>query len=372
MPSPRPTRPARACPTTPSPTTPASSPSTPPLSPSPRAAAARPTATPSPSPAPSSPPRGWSTATRSQRSPSASPGAAATAQVAGSPYAISASNAAGSGLSNYTITYDPGQLTVNPAALTITASSSSKTYGQTSTFAGTEFTTSGLVNGDSVNLVSLSSPGAAATAQVAGSPYAISASNALGSGLSNYTISYDPGQLTVNPAALTITASSSSKTYGQTVTFAGTEFTTAGLVNSDSVISVSLDQPGRGDDGPGRRIALRHLRRQRGRLGPVQLRHQLRPRPAHRQPRRRSPSPPAAAARPTATPSPSPAPSSPPSDWSTATRSPASPSAAPARRRRPRSPDRPTPSPRARSRLGAVQLHHQLRPRPAHRQPRRR
>ena len=45
------------------------------------------------------------------------------------------------------------------------------------------FTTSGLVNSDTVTSVSLSSPGAAATATVAGSPYAIVASGAVGSGL---------------------------------------------------------------------------------------------------------------------------------------------------------------------------------------------
>ncbi|HEY5175463.1 MAG TPA: hypothetical protein VII95_07850 [Terriglobales bacterium] len=44
----------------------------------------------------------------------------------------------------------------------------------------------------------LSSAGAAATATVAGSTYSIAPSAALGTGLSNYTISYVNGQLTVN------------------------------------------------------------------------------------------------------------------------------------------------------------------------------
>ena len=70
--------------------------------------------------------------------------------------------------------------------------------------------------------MTLTSAGAAATATVAGSPYAIVPSAAAGTGLGNYTISYVNGSLTVNPAALTITADSTSKTYGQTVTFAGT------------------------------------------------------------------------------------------------------------------------------------------------------
>ena len=102
---------------------------------------------------------------------------------------------------NYTISYVNGNLTVTPAALTITANSTTKTYGQTVTFAGTAFTTSGLVNSDSVASVSLSSTGAAATATVAGSPYAIIASGAVGSGLGNYTISYVNGSLTVSAGA---------------------------------------------------------------------------------------------------------------------------------------------------------------------------
>ena len=175
-----------------------------------------------------------------------SAGAGATATVAGSPYSIVPSAATGGtfGLVTTRSTMLNGTLTVSPAALTITANSTSKTYGQTVTFAGTEFTTSGLVNGDTVTSVTLTSAGAAATATVAGSPYAIVPSAAVGTGLGNYTISYVNGTLTVNPAALTITANSTSKTYGQTVTFAGTEFTTSGLLNGDTVTSVTLTSAG--------------------------------------------------------------------------------------------------------------------------------
>ncbi|HET6881964.1 MAG TPA: MBG domain-containing protein, partial [Pirellulales bacterium] len=173
-----------------------------------------------------------------------STGAAATAGVGGSPYQIIPSAAQGTGLSNYDITYGNGQLTVNAAPLTITAKSTGKTYGQTTTFAGTEFTTSGLLNGDTVTSVSLASAGAAATAGVSGSPYQIVPSKAQGTGLSNYDITYDNGQLTVNAVRLTITAKSTAKTYGQTTTFAGTEFTTSGLVNSDAVTGVTLNSMG--------------------------------------------------------------------------------------------------------------------------------
>jgi hypothetical protein len=149
-----------------------------------------------------------------------------------------------SGGPGYPATSYRAQLSVYQAPLTITANSTSKTYGQAVTFAGTEFTTDGLVNGDTVTGVALTSAGAAVAAGVGSYPIVPSA--AVGSGLSNYTISYANGGLTVNPAALTITATNASKTYGQAVAFAGTEFTTTGLViaNGDAVTGVTLTSAG--------------------------------------------------------------------------------------------------------------------------------
>ena len=161
-------------------------------------------------------------------------GAAATATVAFSPYTITPSAATGSGLGNYTITYDTGNLTVNAAALTITASARSKTYGSALTLGTTAFTTSGLLNSETVTGVTLSSGGAAATATVALSPYTITPSAATGSGLGNYTITYDTGNLTVNAAALTITAATNTKTY-DTTTSTAAKPTVTGLQGSDTV-----------------------------------------------------------------------------------------------------------------------------------------
>ena len=152
-------------------------------------------------------------------------------------YTVTATNINGSG--TFAI-----NITVNPASLTVTANSQSKTYGTAFSFAGTEFTTSGLLNSDAVSSVTLTSAGAAATAAVAGSPYSIVPSAATGSGLSNYTITYVNGSMTVNTAALTITAKPQSKTYGTTFSFAGTEFNTSGLLNSDAVSSVTLTSAG--------------------------------------------------------------------------------------------------------------------------------
>jgi len=94
-------------------------------------------------------------------------------------------------------------LTVNTKTLTVTANNRSKTYGATVTFAGSEFTTVGLVNGNTVTSVTLTSGGAVATAGVSGSPYSIVPSAAVGTGLTNYNISYVNGSLTVNMAAPT-------------------------------------------------------------------------------------------------------------------------------------------------------------------------
>ncbi len=136
------------------------------------------------------------------------------------------------------------QLTINPATLTITANNDSKTYGTLKTISGTAFTETGLVtaNGDTITGVTETSTGAPVSATVG--TYNIVPSAAVGTGLSNYTIGYVNGKMTVNPATLTITANSTSKTYGQAITFAGSEFTATGLVNGNAVTSVTLTSSG--------------------------------------------------------------------------------------------------------------------------------
>jgi gliding motility-associated-like protein len=119
-------------------------------------------------------------------------------------------------------------VTVNQTTLTITANDQSKTYGSAFTFTGTEFTVTGLANGDAVTSVTLTSAGAPATAGVAGSPYPITPGAAVGTGLSNYTIVYKNGSFTVNKAVLTVTADSKTKVYGTpnpalTVSYSGWE-----------------------------------------------------------------------------------------------------------------------------------------------------
>ena len=133
---------------------------------------------------------------------------------------------------------------MTPAPLTITADDQSKLYGRSLGFRGTEFTARGLVNGDAVTSVDLASRGASRGAQVGEGPFRITASNAEGEGLANYTISYVEGLLRVTPAPLVVTADDQAKRFGQEFVFNGTEFTARGLVNGDAVTSALLRSDG--------------------------------------------------------------------------------------------------------------------------------
>ncbi len=143
----------------------------------------------------------------------------------------------GYSLASSTASGNVGEIT--PAALTVTASDASKTYGQTVSFGGTEFTSSGLQGGETIGSVSLASAGAVAGANVPGSPYAITSSNATGGTFStgNYTITYNNGSLTVSPAGLTVTADNKTREYGlANPTLAGV---LSGFVNGDTASVVS-------------------------------------------------------------------------------------------------------------------------------------
>jgi filamentous hemagglutinin family protein len=173
-----------------------------------------------------------------------SAGAAATANVAGSPYAIVASNAQGTGgLSRYTISYVNGALTVTPAPLTITANDASKSYDGQPFSGGNGVAYSGFVNGETASVLSGTIVyGGSAQGAVNVSSYQITAS---GQSAQNYAISYQPGTLTVNQAPLTIAADNQSKTYGTVLNLGTSAFTTTGtLFNGDSVSSVTLASAG--------------------------------------------------------------------------------------------------------------------------------
>ncbi|MEH3104251.1 MAG: YDG domain-containing protein [Sphingomonas phyllosphaerae] len=122
---------------------------------------------------------------------------------------------AGSGLTsgNYTIIAQQaaGNATayeVARAALTVTGDRGSSIYNGAAQTNG--FTTSGLVNGDKVTSVSGLASGTNAGI------YADSLSGASGTGLSNYTIAYTNGALTIDKRALTLTytAAAATSVYG--------------------------------------------------------------------------------------------------------------------------------------------------------------
>lgn len=103
----------------------------------------------------------------------------------------------------YALAFTNAAVAVTPAPLIVRANDQAKTQGTAFTFAGTELTATGLRNADTVTSATLNSAGAAAEALAGGSPYPIFASNALGAGLGNYTITYLPGQFTVTPGPVT-------------------------------------------------------------------------------------------------------------------------------------------------------------------------
>jgi filamentous hemagglutinin family protein len=103
--------------------------------------------------------------------------------------------------SNYLIVYNPGLLIVNPATLTITASSPSKTYNSANPALTVGY--SGFEYSDTV--ASLTTAATETTTAVAGSnvgTYPTTAAGAVAS--ANYTIAYVAGTLTVNPITLTV------------------------------------------------------------------------------------------------------------------------------------------------------------------------
>jgi hypothetical protein len=180
----------------------------------------------------------------------ASGGTAANAPAAS--YNLTPSAAVGGAFNanNYIITYNSGTMTVNPALLSITASADSKTYGQTKAYGAgsTAFTSSGLQNGETIRSVTITDGGSGGLAAAAVGPYALTPSAATGGtfAASNYTISYHPATLTVGPAALDITANDAIKECSQSLTFAGTEFTTGvgQLLNGNTVTNVTLTSIG--------------------------------------------------------------------------------------------------------------------------------
>jgi len=131
---------------------------------------------------------------------------------------------------------------INQAPLTVVASNFGKNYGQTPTL--TQFTQVGLVNSETIGSVSLTSTGTNSNAAVAGSPYLITPSNAVGGSFqsTNYNITYVSGHLYVLPVGLVITVADAWKPFGSVLI--PTAFTFSGLVNGDTIGAITETSPG--------------------------------------------------------------------------------------------------------------------------------
>ena len=136
---------------------------------------------------------------------------------------------------NYTITVEPGTLTVVKAALTIRAEDKTKGYGAALPVLTTAY--SGFVNGETAS--SLDSPVSLSTSAVASSNAGTYSITPSGASDANYSVTYEPGTLTVTRAALTIRAENMTKVYGAALPTLTATYT--GFVNGDS--AGSLDSP---------------------------------------------------------------------------------------------------------------------------------
>lgn len=113
---------------------------------------------------------------------------------------------------NYSITFAPGVLTIGPAPLTITANNATRAYGQPNPSLN-NVAASGFVNGDTLaSLLGTLTCSTSATPSSSAGTYPITCSGLMSP---NYSITYVAGSLVVTNDALTITANSVSRQYGQ-------------------------------------------------------------------------------------------------------------------------------------------------------------
>jgi len=134
---------------------------------------------------------------------------------------------------NYTISYESGSVQVATVTLVVTASSGSTTYGQNPAAVTPSY--SGFVNGDGAS--SLTTPPTCSTAATSSSSVGTYPSTCSGAADPNYAISYVAGSVQVNPAPLTVAASSDTMTYGSSVPTITPSY--SGFVNGDDASSLT-------------------------------------------------------------------------------------------------------------------------------------
>ena len=162
--------------------------------------------------------------------------AGASVAVAVTGLALSGADAGDYQLSTTTLS---GNSAINRAALTVAANSITKVYGDTLNLTGSEFSALGLVAGETLGQVTLSSAGAAGTAAASASPYALTIGSASGGTFNplNYNLSYRNGQVVVNPRPLIVAVNSLVRFSGEAnpVGSFGLATNAGGLVNGDAL-----------------------------------------------------------------------------------------------------------------------------------------
>ena len=132
---------------------------------------------------------------------------------------------------NYSVVTIPGTLTVTPASLTVTPNNASKVYGSVNPAFSATY--NGFVNGETASVLhgSLTLTTTATNSSKVGS-YVISGAGLLSA---NYDITVGTGILAVTPAALTVKANDSTRSYGAAnPTFSATY---SGFVNNDTAVT---------------------------------------------------------------------------------------------------------------------------------------
>ncbi|HVU96306.1 MAG TPA: MBG domain-containing protein [Puia sp.] len=139
---------------------------------------------------------------------------------------------------NYTIAYNPGTMTIGKATLTVTPNPASMVYGGNLPALTASYI--GFANGDKPG--DLSAVPTLVTTATATSPAGAYPITASGGASSNYDFVYNPGTLTIGPAALHITALPQTKPFGQPDPLF--TYTVTGLLNGDntSVFTGSLSR----------------------------------------------------------------------------------------------------------------------------------
>jgi trimeric autotransporter adhesin len=137
------------------------------------------------------------------------------------PVATSGFTISGAGATNYTLVQPVVYANILPKALTVNVNNLSKSYGTTLVFTGTEITLTGLVDGDTAPSVTLTSPGATASANAG--TYVISAGGGVDN---NYSFTYVNGSLIVRKSVVSVKADNKTKFYGHenpalSVTYSG-------------------------------------------------------------------------------------------------------------------------------------------------------